>query len=107
MELTKIEKLSAGTVYKIFAIGLVAGLMPLFLIFGIFGAFGFEALSWNGQPVTGLKAIFLGPLMAVFMALIFTAILGSVCAFGLWIYAFIKPIQIEFKPTQTNKMETK
>jgi hypothetical protein len=98
MENIKIHKLSVGTVYKIVAIGFAVGLMPFFLICGIFGAFGFEALSWNNQPVTGIKAIFLGPLMAIFMSLIFTAVMGSICAFGLWIYSFVKPIQIEFKP---------
>lgn len=96
MKQVEVKKVSAGTVYKLFAIGLTVGFLPLFLLFGVLGAFGMEALTWNEQPVTGIKAIFVGPLMALFMSLMFTAIIGSVCALGLWIFSFFKPLSIEF-----------
>ena len=96
MEQVEIKKLSAGSVYKVFAIGLTCGFIPLFLLFGIMGAFGIEALIWNEQPITGIKAIFIGQLMAVFMSLIFTALIGSICALGLWFFSFFKPLKIEF-----------
>lgn len=96
MEQVEVKKISAGTMYKLFAIGLTVGFLPLFLLFGILGAFGTEVLIWNDQPVTGIKAIFVGPFMAVFMSLIFTALIGSICAFGLWVFSFFKPLKIEF-----------
>lgn len=96
MEKIAVKKVSTGTVFKLIAVGLTFGFLPLFVLFGILGAMGMETLTWNGEAVTGVKAIFAGPLMAVFMALMFTAIIGSITALGLWVYSFIKPVEIEF-----------
>ena len=101
MKTVQISKISAGSVYKLIAIGLTVGFLPLFIIFGIMGAFGMEALTWNEESVTGLKALIVGPLMAVFMSLIFTAIIGSITVFGLWIFSFIKPLEIEYKSIES------
>ena len=46
--------------------------------------------------MTAIKSIFIGQLMAIFMSLMFTVIIGSICAPGLWIFSFIKPLNIEF-----------
>lgn len=97
MEQIEVKKVSAGTVYKIFIVGLTSGFIPLFLLFGIMAAFGMETLNWNGEAVTGIKAIFIAPLMAIFMSLIFTAIIGSICALGLWLFSQFKPLKIEFE----------
>ena len=59
MKTVQISKISAGSVYKLIAIGLTVGFLPLFIIFGIMGAFGMEGLTWNGESVTGLKALFI------------------------------------------------
>ncbi|WP_022958215.1 hypothetical protein [Spongiibacter tropicus] len=96
METISVKKVSAGTVFKLIAIGLICGFMPIFALFGVMGAFGMENLTWNSQAVTGVKAIFAGPLMGIFIALLFTASIGSVVAFGLWIFSFFKPIKIEY-----------
>lgn len=96
METVKVKKISAGTIFKLIATGLTVGFLPIFIICGIMGAFGMDSLTWNEQPVTGIKALFIGPLMAVFMALMFTLIIGSVTVFGLWIFSFFKPVNIEF-----------
>ena len=101
LKTVQISKISAGSVYKLIAIGLTVGFLPLFIIFGIMGAFGMEALTWNEESVTGLKALIVGPLMAVFMSLIFTAIIGSITVFGLWIFSFIKPLEIEYKSIES------
>lgn len=101
METIKVKKISAGTVYKLIAMGLTIGLLPIFLLFGILGAFGMESLTWNEEPVTGIKAIFISPLMAIFMSLLFTAIMGSLTVLGLWILSFFKSISIEFVVSDT------
>ena len=94
MDSLDIKKLSAGTTYKLIFVGSLVGLLPLCLLFGIMGAFGMDTVTWNEQPVTGFKALFVGPLIGVFMSLIFTAIFGSITAMGLWVYSFFKPITI-------------
>lgn len=93
----KVAKLRAGTVYKIIGIGLTVGFVPLFVLFGVLAAAGMSTLTWNNEPVTGLGALYIGPLMGLFMAAIFTAIIGSVTAFRLWLYSFSKPLDIEYQ----------
>jgi hypothetical protein len=96
METVNIKKISAGTVFKLISTGLTVGFLPLFTLFGVMGALGMETLQWNDEYVTGIKALFIGPLMAVFMSLMFTFIIGSITVFGLWIFSFFKSINIEF-----------
>jgi hypothetical protein len=96
METVRVKKISAGTVFKLIATGLTFGFLPLFIIFSVMGAFGLEVLTWNEEPVIGVKAIFMGPLMALFMSAMFTLVIGSITVFGLWLFSFIKPLNIEF-----------
>ena len=49
----KIQRLSAGTVYKLTAIGLARSLLPLCIFFGVLAAFGAQTVTWNGQHLTG------------------------------------------------------
>ena len=93
MEIFKVKKISAGTVYKLFAIGLTVGLLPLLIFMGVFGIGSF---TWNGQQVSGIKAILFSPLMTVFMSFVFTLIIGSITVFGLWIFSLFKHINIKF-----------
>ncbi len=85
MKTVKILKISAGSVYKLIAIGFTVGFLPIFIISGIMGSFGMGGVSiiWNGESVTGLKALIIAPLVDVFMSLFFTAIIGSIIVFGL------------------------
>jgi hypothetical protein len=96
MTVLTVAKLRAGTIYKLLGVGLMVALLPLFTLFGLLAAADLSTLTWNEQPVTGLKAIVIGPLMGVFLAAVFTAVIGSVTAFGLWLYSKFKPIEIEY-----------
>ncbi len=57
METVRVKKISAGTVFKLIATGLTFGFLPLFILFSVMGAFGVEVLTWNEEPVIGVKAI--------------------------------------------------
>jgi len=102
MKIVNIKKISAGTFYKLIAIGLTIGLLPAFTFFGLLASTGMNVLTWNAEPVTGLKALYIGPLMGVFMALIFTVIFGSITVFGLWIFSFFRTIKIEYTLADNN-----
>lgn len=96
----QIAKLRTGTIYKLVLVGLVFGFVPLFILFGVLGALDLMTLSWNGQAVTGPKAIVVGPLMGLLFSLVFTAVLGSVMAFGLWLFGKFRPLTIDFLPAE-------
>ncbi|MDF2182038.1 hypothetical protein [Neptuniibacter sp. CAU 1671] len=94
MESLEIKKLSAGSVYKLIFIGSLLGMLLVTLFFGVLGVLGMETVSWNGQPVTGFKALLVAPMIGVMMSALFTAIFGSVIVLGLWLYAFYRPLTL-------------
>ncbi len=94
-ESIRIGRLRTGSVYKLILVGLLLGFFPLFVLLGILGAMDIVTLSWNEQPVIGPKAVVIGPLMGVFFAFIFTAVIGSVVALGLWMFGCFRPLTLE------------
>lgn len=96
MKSVKMAQLSTGSVYKLVALGSLFGCVPLFVFFGLLAYAGLLDLSWNGAPVTGVKAIVVAPPMGLFAALLVTAMVGSAVALGLWIYARIRPVAIDY-----------
>jgi len=92
-----ISRLAAGSVFKLVGIGLLCSLLPLTILAGCTAFFGLNSLLWNGQPVTGVTALIAAPFIGLFMVAMFTMLLGTSIAFGLWIYSFIGPIEIAFK----------
>jgi len=94
----RVAKVSAGTVYKLIASGAICGFIPLGVLFGVLGFLGLSTLNWNNQPITGASALYAGPLIGLFIALIFTVVFGSVVAFGLWLLSFFRSVTIEYAP---------
>lgn len=97
MESKIIKRLSFGTVYKLILLGLLVGLFPLCLFFGFLAFLGYDTVQWNGESITGVKALFAGPLMGIFLSFLFTAVIGSFVALGLWIFSFFRPLSVVFK----------
>jgi hypothetical protein len=89
-----IKRLSARSVYKLWLIGLSSSMIPLGVLFGLLALFGFDTVKWNGQPLHGFAGLIGGPLLCAFLALLFTAVLGSVAAAGLWLYSRFRPISL-------------
>lgn len=93
-ETFSVQRLSAGTVYKLWFIGLVASLVPLGLLCGVLAAFGFNVVTWNGQPLHGVEGLVAAPLVCAFFALFMTAFLGTASFLGLWLYSRFRPLQL-------------
>lgn len=92
-----ISRLSAGSVFKLVGIGLLCSLLPFTMLMGCTAYFGLNSLLWNGQPLTGTTALFAAPFIGLFLVAVFTMVLGTAIAFGLWVYSFVSPIAISFK----------
>ncbi len=97
MKSITVQRLRTGSVYRFSTIGAVFGVIPLFTLCGILASFGLIDLTWNGEVVTGLRAIVIGPLMGGLFAIFGIALFGSALALGLWIYSKFRPLSFEYE----------
>lgn len=92
-----IQRLSAGTVFKLAAIGLACTFLPLCIFFGVLASFGAPTITWNGQQLTGVSGLTMSPVIGLMITCFGTLFLGSACSFGLWIYSLVRPMSILVK----------
>ena len=93
-----VQRLSTGSIYKLIFVGLLASMLPLGLLMGALAWMGFDTVNWNGMPVAGPGGLVLGLLAGLWVALAFTAVMGSLTALGLWLYARWRPLHLLIKP---------
>lgn len=101
MQKLLVKRIRTGNVYRLSAIGTAVGGIPVCTLFGILAFFDLMTLHWNGSPVSGPRALLVGPLMGFVFALLGTAIFGSAMALGLWLYSQFKPIELEYEQMPT------
>lgn len=89
-----VRKVKAASIYKLLLCGLLIAFVPLGLVFGISGLFGADTVKWNSQPIHGVAALFVGPTLSVFIALLFTGFLGTLTSLGLWLFSRFHTISI-------------
>ncbi len=75
--IVRIRRLSAGSIFKLIAIGLGCSLIPLSFFFGLLAAFGAQTVTWNGQQMTGIAGLAASPVIGLMVAGIGTVFLGS------------------------------
>lgn len=92
-----VQRLSVGSIYKLFFIGLVTSLGTVGFVLGVLSFFGFDTVSWNGQQVHGVSGVLAGIFLGLFLALVFGIILGSACVLGLWLYSKFRPLSLTGK----------
>ncbi len=93
-----IRRLSAGSVYKLIFIGLMTSMLPLGLIMGVMAWIGFDTVSWEGMPVSGPAGVVVGLMAGLWVALSFTAMMGTFTVMGLWLYARWRPLRLKIYP---------
>ena len=93
-----VKKLSMGTVYRLVGLGCLFSIVPFSVLMGLMAIGGADTLSWNNQPITGIKAVLVSPFIGVFISLLFTAIFGTLVWLGLWLHSFVRPMKLVYKP---------
>ncbi len=88
-------RLKVGAVFKLHLIGMTLFMVPLGLVQGILACFGFNSLSWQGVPIHGAGALLAGPLIGLTTALLFTLMIGTMSALGLWLYSRFRPLTLK------------
>jgi hypothetical protein len=100
MQEVLIRRISVGTVFKLVGVGLMFSLLPFTILMGCTAALGLNSLSWNNEPLTGWVALVASPFIGLFLVAMFTMFLGTATAFGLWVYSWLGPFGISYKPAE-------
>jgi len=100
-----VQKVKAASIYKLLLLGLATSFIPLGVLFGVLAFFGADTVKWNKEPIHGVVALLAGPGISVFVALLFTAIVGTLTCFGLWLISRIRPISIRVVSHRANAMQ--
>lgn len=87
-----VERLYAGTVFKLIGIGLTCSIVPLSVLAGLFALVGGGAVTLNARPIGGMWGFALAPLCGVVVTLLLTFFVGMACVAGLWIYSRFRPV---------------
>jgi hypothetical protein len=69
-------------------------MIPFAMLMGVFALFGFQTLTWNHEPVTGIKGLVASPFIGLFLAALFTAFMGVCLSFGLWLFSKVRPLSL-------------
>lgn len=89
-----VRRLTAGSVFKIVAIGLACSIIPMAFLVGALAMFGASTVMLNQRAVTGIAALFLTPLAGAMTVLMLTLLLGSTLALGLWLFSRFRPLTL-------------
>ena len=84
-----VSRFSAGTIFKLVAIGLGMIFFPLMFIVGVFSFLGAEIVTVNDAYVTGVYGFLVSLFIGAIMTFILTAILGLSITIGLWLFSKI------------------
>lgn len=97
-ELT-IQRLGAGTLFKLLLIGYATVTIPAAILAGVLSMFGYQTVFWDGQAVTGFDGLLASLLGGPFLTLAWTILSWGVVALGLWIYSQFRSLVIKYCPT--------
>lgn len=100
-----VRRLSVPSVYKLFAIATISAFVPITTLGGLISVVTGQGVNWNGQVLTGITALVASPFIGLLLALMFTAIWGSICVAGLWLYSKLRPLQLRVKSLEEEGVE--
>ena len=91
-----IQQLTTATVFKLVAIGSLFSCVPVFFVMSLLSAMGNSTMQWNGQALTGIRALLLSPFIGLVVAFMTTVFVGTLLALGLWIFSLIRPVELQY-----------
>jgi len=96
------KKITKGSVFKIYFIGLAGGFFVLFFILGVLAIFGAQTVTLGEQPIIGIMGFIAAMVMWPIFSFFYAVSMWLISILGLWLYSFVKPITISFKDVISN-----
>lgn len=103
-EILIVQRLRAGSLFKILFIGNAVFFISFCTLMGILGLFGIETMKWNNHPLFGVAGLVASPFIGVFLTLFISTFLWVSTFIGLFVYSKFKFIELEYFPA--NNIET-
>lgn len=91
------KSISAGSLFKLYFKSFGYGLVIFSFVMGFFALFGFETVTWNEEPLTGITGLIASVPIGIFIAFFFTVFLWLIGILGLWLNSLFGSINITFK----------
>ena len=95
----KVTRLSLGTIYRLTWGGMVGYTLLLIILTGVFSLLGGEPFKFNGEEITGVKALIgipVGLLIGLIFTGIYTLVFGTLMWLGLLVYSMLRPLTLKY-----------
>lgn len=92
-----VQRISAGTLFKLTVVGIGFSFIPFSVLMGVLALFGAATISVNHQPLTGLAGLLASPFVGLGLTVVFTLFVGTFMMLGLWLYSTIRPLTLLVK----------
>ena len=89
------KKLKKKSLFKLIFVSMLIPMGLFCLLCGTAAAFGASTVTLNGQYQTGWQGLLAALVMFPFFVLIFSGFTWMFAALGLWMYSWIKEIEVE------------
>ena len=100
-----VQRLSAGSVLKLVALGNLFALVPFAVVMGVLAALGANTVTFEGVHVHGISAIPVSLLIGAASVGAGTLVFGTAIMAGLWVYSLFRPLTLMTKQGAEPKLD--
>lgn len=91
-----IKRFTAGSSFKIVAIGASISLVTFAILMGVFALFGAQTVHWNQKTITGVAGLLASPFIGLFLAAFFSFFGWLGFMFSFWLFSRFGSLTIEY-----------
>ncbi len=91
-----IKRFTAGSLFKIVAIGCSISLIGFAVLMGFFALFGGHTVHWNRDSLTGIAGLIASPFIGLFLAALFTMFGWLGFALSFWLFSLFGRLRVDY-----------
>jgi hypothetical protein len=91
-----IRRFTAGSSFKIVAIGVSISVIAFAALMGVFVLFGAQTVHWNRHAITGIAGLLASPFIGVFLAVFFSLFGWLGFIFSFWLFSRFGSLTVEY-----------
>ncbi len=91
-----IKRFTAGSLFKIVAIGCSISLIGFAVLMGFFALLGAHTVHWNRESLTGIAGLIASPFIGLFLAALFTVFGWLGFALSFWLFSLFGRLRVDY-----------